>query len=416
VLALLRSDLTGAVREAGRQGGVGRRAQRTRSALVVAQLAMSVMLLVGAGLLTKSFYGLLGEGPGFNAGGVWTVRFSLAGPRYAEGDSWARFQEQALAALRALPGVSAVGVTSVLPFSSNNDQGSTVIDGYVPTPGASPPHSQYRSIDDGYLPTLGIPIVAGRNFAPHEAELVAIIDEIVADKYWPGDNPLGKRLRRAQDPPDRWFTIIGVVPAVKQTSLAATAIKETVYWHYEQRPRPAAAFALRTVVPPSQLAGAVTAAIAALDPEVAPYEGRALDERVQRSLGPQRTPMVLTLVFAGVAFILAVLGIYAVLAWAVTQRAGEIGVRIALGARAPDISRMILGQGGKLIAIGLAVGAAGALVLGRLLSSQLDNVGSFDPLVLAAAVIGLGGAALVASWLPARRAAGVDPLRAIREE
>jgi putative ABC transport system permease protein len=126
--------------------------------------------------------------------------------------------------------------------------------------------------------------------------------------------------------------------------------------------------------------------------------------------------MVLTLVFAGVAFILAVLGIYAVLAWAVTRRAGEIGVRMALGARAPDISRMILGQGGKLIAIGLAVGAAGALVLGRLLASQLDNVGSFDPLVLAAAVIGLGGAALVASWLPARRAAGVDPLRAIRED
>jgi putative ABC transport system permease protein len=174
--------------------------------------------------------------------------------------------------------------------------------------------------------------------------------------------------------------------------------------------------AVRTIVPPSQIAGAMSAAIAALDPEVALSDARPLDERVEVSLGPQRTPMVLTLVFAGVAFLLAVIGIYGVLAWAVAQRVNEIGVRMALGARAADIGRMVLGQGGRLIAIGLVVGVAGAVALGRVLASQLDKVGAFDPAVLALTVVGLGGAALVASWLPARRAARIDPMRALREE
>jgi predicted permease len=416
VLALLREDLTGAIREGGRQGGAGRGAQRMRGALVVAQLAMSVTLLVGAGLLTKSFYGLLAEGPGFSSGSVWTARYSLAGPRYTERESWPRFQEQAVAALRALPGVSVAGVTSVLPFAGNNEQGSINIEGYNVPAGASPPHAQHRAIDDGYFATLGLPIVTGRNFAAHEAEPVVIIDETLAAKYWPNGNPLGARLQRNFDAADRWFTIVGVVPAVKQASLAETTVKETIYWHYEQRQSRGGVFALRTVVPPSQLAGAVSAAIAAIDPEVALSDARTLDDRVEGSLGPQRAPMVLTLVFAAVAFVLAVIGIYGVLAWGVSQRVSEIGVRMALGARAADIGRMILRQGGKLIAIGLGLGVAGALGIGQVLASQLERVGSFDAAILALTVVGLGGAALVASWLPARRASRVDPMDALRSE
>ncbi|HXS80322.1 MAG TPA: ABC transporter permease [Gammaproteobacteria bacterium] len=416
VLALLREDLTGAIREGGRQGGAGRGAQRMRGALVVAQLAMSVTLLVGAGLLTKSFYGLLAEGPGFSPNGVWTARYSLGGPRYTEDESWPRFQEQAVAALRALPGVSSAGVTSVLPFSGNNNAGSMQLEGYEVPNGAAPPHANYRSIDDGYFATLGLPILAGRNFAAHEAEPVAIVDETLAAKYWPNGSPLGQRLRADFDPADRWFTIIGVVPTVKQASLAETEAKETVYWHYEQRPQNTGVLALRTVVPPSQLSGAAGAAITAIDPDVALSDARTLDDRVEGSLGPQRAPMVLTLVFAAVAFVLAVIGIYGVLAWGVSQRVNEIGVRMALGARAADIGRMILRQGGKLIAIGLVLGVAGALGLGRVLSSQLERVGSFDATVLVLTVVGLGGAALVASWLPARRASRVDPMNALRSE
>jgi predicted permease len=415
VLALLREDLTGAIREGGRQGGAGRGAQRMRGALVVAQLAMSVTLLVGAGLLTKSFYGLLAEGPGFSPNGVWTARYSLGGPRYTEEESWPRFQEQAVAALRALPGVSSAGVTSVLPFSGNNEAGSMQIEGYEVPSGAAPPHANNRSIDDGYLATLGLPIIAGRNFTAHEAEPVVIIDETLAAKYWP-NGPLGHRLRADSDPADRWSTIVGVVPAVKQASLAESGSKETIYWHHEQRPRNAGVLTLRTVVPPSQLAGAVSAAIAAIDPDVALSDARTLDDRVEGSLGPQRAPMVLTLMFAAVAFVLAVIGIYGVLAWGVSQRVNEIGVRMALGARAADIGRMVLRQGGTLIAIGLVIGVAGALGLGQVLASQLERVGSFDATVLALTVVGLGAAALIASWLPARRASRVDPMNALRSE
>jgi predicted permease len=371
---------------------------------------------VGAGLLTKSFYGLLGEGPGFNAGSVWTARVALAGTRYTEPGSWPRFQERALTELRALPGVSDAGITSILPFTSNNSQGSIVIDGYVLPEGAAPPHAQHRSIDERYLAVLGVPVVAGRSFAPHEAEPVVIVDENLANKYWPGGNALGQRLRFELSSDERWFTVVGVVPPLKHGSVAERPVKETVYWHYEQQPSSAVSFALRTVVPPEQLAGAVNRAIAGLDPELAPYDAQTLDDRVESTLGPQRTPMVLTLVFAGIAFGLAVIGIYGVLAWAVSQRINEIGVRMALGAGAADIGRLILAQGGRLIAIGLVVGAAGALALGRVLSSQLERVGSFDATVLALTVVGLGGAALVASWLPARRAARIDPMRALREE
>ena len=416
VLAMLRDDLTSAIREGGRQGGAGRGAQRLRNVLVVAQLAMGVVLLVGAGLLTKSFYGLLGEGPGFNAGSVWTVRSTLAGPRYAASESWSLFQQQAVEVLRGLPGVAEAGVTSILPFAGDNDQGSFVIDGYVTPQGASPPHAQHRSIDDGYFRVLEIPLLAGRTFAAHETEPVVIIDQNVADKYWPAGDALGRRLRRAVQGADSWSTVIGVVPAVKHGNAAETPVKETMYWHYEQRARASTAFTLRTVVPPQQLARAVSAAISALDPDVALYDMQAMDELLAGTLGPQRTPMVLTLVFAAVAFLLAVIGIYGVLAWGVSQRVNEIGVRMALGARAADVGRMILGQGGKLIAIGLGLGIVGAIALGRVLSSQLERVGSFDATVLVLTVVGLGGAALLASWLPARRASRVDPMTALRSE
>jgi predicted permease len=416
VLAMLRDDLTAAIREGGRQAGAGRRAQRLRNGLVVVQLAMGVVLLVGAGLLTKSFYGLLGEGPGFNAAGVWTVRTTLAGPRYSTSDSWARFQQQAAEALRALPGVAEAGFTSILPFAGNNDQGSFVIDGYVTPQGGSPPHAQHRSIDEGYFGTLDIPLLEGRNFAAHESEPVVIIDQNVADKYWPNGDALGRRLRRSVEGADSWSTVIGVVPAVKHGSAAETPVKETMYWHYEQRPIASTVFALRTVVPPEQVDGAVSAAIRALDPEVALYNAQTMDERLAGTLGPQRTPMVLTLVFAGVAFSLAVIGIYGVLAWSVTQRVREIGVRMALGARSADIGRMILQQGGKLVSIGVVLGVVGALTLGRVLSAQLERVGSFDATVLALTVVGLGGAAVLASWLPARRASRLDPMDALRSE
>lgn len=412
--ALLREDLARAMHEAGRLGGGGRSTRSFRSALVVVQIAVSVALLVGAGLLTKSFYVLEREGAGFNAENVWTARITLPPNRYPSGESQARFYEQALEALRALPGVSDAGFTTALPFAGNNPQGSVTVDGYTPPAGVSPPHAQQRSISEGYLTSLEIPVVRGRNFSATESEPVAIIDENMANKYWPDGAALGARVRNNFRGP--WSTIVGIVPPVKHGSLVEEASKETIYWHYKQAPEASGELTLRTSLPPEALTNAATAAIARLDPGLPLSNVMSMDARVLRSLGPQRAPMVLTLVFAAGAFTLAIVGIYGVLTWAVTQRFGEIGVRMAFGAKSADIVRMVLGQGVRMIAIGVVFGLAGALGLGRIMASQIRNVSAADPTVFGIAVAGLIAAALLASWLPARRAAGIDPIRALREE
>jgi len=416
VVVLLREDLIRVVHEAGRHGAGGRGANALRGALVVVQIAVSIALLAGAGLLAKGFYRLQSEGPGFTAAGVWTTALGLPQGRYASPESWAQFDARALEALRALPGVTAAGFTSILPFTGNNNQGSYVIDGYTPPPGAPEPHAQQRSISEGYLPALGLPVIEGRNFAASEPERVAIVDTNVARKYWPGGNALGQRLRMVFDPADQWYTVIGVVPPVKQDDFIEDASKETVYFDYAQRPTPAGRVVLRTTLPIDQLTGPAKAAIAALDPELALFGTQAYELMVQRALGPERMPMVLTLVFAAVAFALAVIGVYAVLTWAATQRFAEIGVRLALGARAGDIVRMVVTQGGQLVAIGSVLGLAGAIAIGRVLASQVRTVSAFDPMVLAGAVLALAAAALIASWLPARRAGRTDPMIALRAE
>jgi predicted permease len=413
LVSIARDDFVRVVRDSGRFGG-GAPAQRLRGALVIVQVAVSVALLVGAGLLTRSFIELQREGPGFNAENVWTGGIALPRTRYATPESQARFFEQALVGLRALPGVAAVGSTTMLPFGREDARATISVDGYDPPAGAAPPTAEFRSVSDGYFDALGVSPVQGRDFSASESEPVAIVDENLANRYWPGGAALGQRVRNAVV--DGWYTVVGVVPHIKHESLRGDPERQTVYWHYRQRPELAGVFAVRSALPPEQLTGAVRAAIARLDPDLALYDVMTMDARIERSLGPQRTPMVLTFVFATIAGTLAIVGIYGVLTWAVTQRSGEIGVRMALGARAADIGRMILKQGGKLISIGLALGVAGALALGRVLSAQVPEVHSFDPIVLALTAAVLGGAALVASWLPARRAARIDPLEALRKE
>jgi predicted permease len=415
LVALLRDDLIRVVHEAGRLGGGGRSANAMRSALIVVQIGLSVALLAGAGLLTKNFYRLESQGPGFNPSSIWTAGISLPRGRYPTPESWAQFEQRMLVALRALPGVSAAGFTSILPFSNSNTSGSYDVEGYEPPAGMPPPHGQQRSIDEQYFPALGIQVVQGRNFAATEPERVAIVDTNVARKYWPDGNALGQRLHYNPDPPDRLYTIVGVVSPVKQMDLAEEP-KETVYWHYEQRPVYEGRLALRTTLPPDQLTRAAKAAISQLDPELALFNVEPLDLLVQRSLGIERAPMVLTLVFAAVAFTLAVIGIYGVLTWAVTQRFAEIGVRLALGAQVRDIVRMVVLQGGKLIAVGAVFGIIGAAVIGRVLASQVPGVAAVDPAVIAGSVVALAVAALIATWLPARRAGRTDPMVALRAE
>ncbi len=417
LIVLLRQDLTQGVNEAGRLGGGGRSTHGTRGALVVIQIAASATLLVGAGMLTKSFYQLQQEGAGFVAENVLTARITLPQARYPDDESRTRFYAQALETLSALPGISEAGFTSILPFSGTNEGSTVFVDGYTPAPGAPPPAAQLRSISEGYLPSLGIPILRGRNFAAAEFERVAIVDENMATTYWPNGDALGQRVSiNSPGGQGDWHTVVGVVPAVKHASLAEEASTATVYWHYRQRPEAGGVFSLRTTLPPEALMQGARDAILRIDAELALYDVMAMDARLARSLGPQRAPMVLTLVFGATAFALAIIGIYAVLSWAVMQRIGEIGVRMALGAAAADVVRMVLKQGARLTAIGLVVGTLGALALGRLMQSQLQDVGVADPVVLGVALAGLAAAALLASWLPARRASRIDPIEALRPD
>jgi predicted permease len=415
-LGAIRTSTAGIAHDAGRRTAGSRAARATRGTLVVVQIAASVALLVGAGLLTRSFYDLRSAGAGFAAEGVWTARVALPPSRYADSAAITRYFERALPELGALPGVSAIGFTSDLPFGGGDNTTSTVIDGYQPTDGASPPHARERIVNEGFFPSLGIRVIRGRNFAATEPERVAIVDENLAHKYWRDGDALGQRLRRNLDPADQWYTIVGIVSAVKHGTLAEDPGKETVYWHYLQRPAPNGAFTLRTTVAPDQLTRAASAAALRIDADVPLFGVAPLDTLVQRSLGPQRAAMALTLLFAATAFTLAVIGIYGVLTWAVAQRVAEIGVRVALGARTTDVVRMVLTQGGRLIVLGLVIGGAVAVGLGRALAAQIQTVSALDPAVFIIAIGGLGAAALIASWLPARHAASIDPMQALRSE
>ncbi|HEY3519082.1 MAG TPA: ADOP family duplicated permease, partial [Gammaproteobacteria bacterium] len=413
---LAREDYARVVQESGRANTGGVATQRWRGALVVVQIAAGVALLAGAGLLTKTFYELERQGPGFQPVGVWSAGVELPNARYDDDAVRTRFFEQALAELRSLPGVAAAGFATMLPFTST-DYGALVdVEGHKLLDGNIANVAQLHSIDEGYFAALGIPVLLGRDFAAREAEHVAIVDESFAGAYWPDGSALGRRLRVAGL--GDWYTIVGVVPRVKHDTFTGDEYEATVYWHYLQRPAPplTGMFVLRTVLPTASLTSAAQAAIARVDPTVALKDVVPMESRVSNALGPQRTPMVLTLVFAAIAVMLAVIGVYGVLASAVARRVGEIGVRMALGARAADVLRMIMRQGALMIGAGLVLGTVGALALGRVLAAQIPEVDAFDSLVLVGAALVLAAAASLASWLPARRAARIDPLRALRQD
>jgi predicted permease len=376
---------------------------------------MTVALLVGAGLLTKSFYHLLSTGPGFESDGVFTARVMLPSARYGERDSRTAFFDRLIGGLAEIPGVTAAGYTSALPFSGEDLAATINIDGYEARAGASPPVARLRSIDRGYFRSLDVPVVTGRNFAAVEDERVAIVDEVFADSYWPSESALGKRVRYEEDPESLWYTVIGVVSTLKHESLTDQTADGTIYWHYRQRPSLGGFVTLRTTLPPMSLEPSVVDVVASIDPDIPLFDSTTLVARIAGSLGAQRTPMALTLAFASAALALATVGIYGILNWAVTRRTGEIGVRMALGARGTDIVAMVLRDGAKLMLIGLIAGVFCALALARIVSSQI-HVGAMDPTVFAGAILVLAATAMLASWLPARRAARIDPMAALRNE
>lgn len=413
-----------ALKEGGRGNTGGRGARATRNVLVVVQIALCVTLLVGAGLLVKSFQRLQDESPGFQRDGLITVRLDLPAGKYPDDAAIVRFHERALAELRAIPGVTLAGYTSNLPFGQSTWQSSYVVEGRDQAAGEANPHGFARIADQAFFRALEIPLLAGRYFTDADVEgapRAVIVDELLARKYFP-DGAIGRRIRSTgSEEESPWWTIVGVVGTVKHGNLAAEMTKEAYYFPFGQFPfnrfgNRGGFYVVKTGLATGGLVEPIRNAVLRVDPEQPVYDIRTLDERIALSLQGRRAPMLLLLLFAGVALALSAIGIYGVLAYSVAQRTGELGVRLAIGAQRGDVVRMVLGQGGRIAALGLGVGLAGALALGGFLNAQLFGVSRFDPATFVAVVLVLAAVALLACWLPARRAARVDPMVALRHE
>jgi predicted permease len=421
---LMRSDLSSVFRTEGRTGTASRRAVAVRNVLVTGQVALAFVMLIGAGLMFVSFRSALAVDPGFQAEGVFTGMVSLPESRYPEAEDQRQFTDRLMEQIRALPGVEGASVTSMLPFSGNNSSSVILPEGYAPEPGESLLSPFQSWVGDGYFETLGIGLVEGRTFEPSDGPDAAnaiIIDRWLARRYWPDSSPLGKRMVWGAAPgsedvsEENLFTVVGVVETIKQTDLTAPDAEHVgaYYFPVAQRPITFMTLAARASGDAAELTPAVRDVLRRLDPELPLFGTETLTARIDESLASRRVPLVLLTVFAGVALFLAVVGIYGALAYSITQRTREFGIRMAMGSGPEKIFRMVLGQGSRVIGAGLAVGALSAFFLVRLIQSLLFGVQATNPGVMAAVAAVLALAGLVACLLPARRATRVDPVVAL---
>ena len=420
VIALWRERAYEVLKEGGRGSGGSRSARATRRVLVIVQMALAVTLLAGAGLLIRSFVHLQEASPGFNMQSVLSVRVDLPENRYKDDAAVAQFYERALAAMRALPGVVTAGVVSSMPFTNNNSQASYFIENHELATGESAPHGFVQVVDEDFFKTMQMPLLQGRAFTTAdsaEAGKVVVIDELLAKKYF-GDaaKALGQRITQADKEKGPWYTVVGVVGTIKRNKLYELTNKETYYYYYKQQPERSSTLALKTGIAPETLISPLRASLLQIDPEQPIYDIQTMRERVRTSLDDRRTPMLLLMLFAAVALALSAIGIYGVLAFSVASRTGELGVRMSIGARRADILKLVMIDGARLAGIGLGIGLVGSLALSQLIKTQLFGIGIVDPLTLIAVVGLLAATALVACWLPARRAARVSPTEALRYE
>jgi predicted permease len=421
VFASWRMDVQHVIREGGGQTA-GRASLTARSILVSLQVALAVTLLVGAGLLLRSFQNLQEESPGFTPEGVVALQLEMTGQRYGDDDERRAFFDNVLANIRRQPGIMEAGVTSVLPFNNDGAQGSYSIEGYTRAAGENTPHGHQRTVSEDYFRAMGIPLLQGRTFDvstdDSDAPSVAIVDELLVKKYFPDGNVLGRRIGNLRDENgDRiWSTIVGVVGTIKHNRLNEESSKETYYFYSRQVVPGHASVVMRTTLPPATASRQVREAVLSADPEQPVYGMMTMDERITRSLGEQRAPTMLLSMFSVVAVLLAVVGIYGVLSYSVGQRTTELGVRMALGAEAGSVLALVLGQGAWLVAAGLVSGVLAALALTRFLGSLLFGVSTFDPMTYGLVALLLTAVCIAACSLPAWRATRISPIAALRYE
>ncbi|MEO8372794.1 MAG: FtsX-like permease family protein, partial [Candidatus Solibacter sp.] len=419
VYHLVRRDLNAVFRSTERTGTTEKRAIWTRNALVVSQVSMAFVLLIGSGLLTLSFARLLAVDPGFRAEGVQAAEFSLPWSRYKDDAQSRIFINGLLDRVRKIPGVVATGASNSLPFGDNSNASAMSVEGYNPATGELPPVPRWNNIDSGYFTAMGIPLKAGRYFRDGDTETtqkVAIVDEFIAKKYFPNGNAMGGHVRRGLDVKDPAFTIVGIVGSVKADDLADASPRGGVYTTYKQDTPRAMHVVVKTAPGNSQAIAAVRNALRESDPELPLFDVKSMPERVGASVSDRKAAMVICMVFALLALTLSAIGIYGVLAYTVTQRTREFGIRMALGASAGDVVSMVIRHGVRLAAIGLTIGIAGALVLTRLMATMLYGVKPTDPLVFGAVSVALMLVALAASIVPSVRISRIRPANALRYE
>jgi predicted permease len=418
-----RADLHRALRDEGRSGMAGRKRIRARQVLVVSETALAVMLLIAAGLLLQSFRQLMKVDPGFGTEHVLTTSLTIPSLQYDDAQEVVGFYESLLSRIGSLPGVAAIGAASKAPLAGGLNATDIEVAEWV-NPGDAPrPIGDVQVATPGYFDAMSIPVIEGRAFQRQDgpnAPLVAMVSESLARLYWPERTAIGGHIRLDWD--DQPFAeVIGIVPDVHYNVLGHPPLRGVLYLAHAQTPRTAGStremtVTIRTSIEPSSLIAAIRAEVRAIDASVPVYDVRTMEQAVDDATATQRFSMLLQLLFALVALALAAVGLYGALAYTVVLRQGELGIRMALGARRSAVRFMVVRHGMGMVVVALAVGVAGAVVGGRLLGSLLFGVSSRDPVTYVAVVGVLGVVGLVASWIPALRASGVDPIQAMRAE
>ena len=413
-------NLNDTLKEGGRDAGGGSKGNRLRGLLVIGEVAVSFVLLIGAGLLINSFFHLRNLQPGFRADHLLTMKVDLSEVKYPDRDRRAVFFDEVIRRVRALPGVQSAAVAGNLPLTYNGDSMNISVEG-VPDP---PPDQRsdviFRAIGPGYIGTMGIPIIRGRDFTDQDkadSKDVVVISEKTAQHFWPGQDPIGRRLKPGSSTSNTpWREVIGIVKDVRQNDFIA-APKMQMYFTYRQLKDLAPnALVVRTSIEPLSLAASVRDTIWSVDKDQTVADIDTMDHIVAQAVARQRFSMLLLGLFATLALLLASVGIYGVMSYSVAQRIPEIGIRMALGARRADVLQMTIKQGLKLVAAGMMVGLAAAFLLTRVLQTLLFGISATDPVTFFGISLVLLAVAIFASYLPALRATKVDPIIALRAQ
>lgn len=414
-LAAAHAGLLENLKEGGRGGGEGVRRSRFRSTLVVAEVALALLLVIGATLTIRSLVRLQAVDPGFNPESVLTADLALPRSGYAEAARRAVFYRTLLERVAAIPGVASASMASHLPFSGSKSGNDIFAEGAPPPKPGEQTIAFHRTIDAGYFRALQVPLKGGRFFTARDSSgpPIAIVNETLARRFWPGQDAAGKRFKVGRSGPV--FTVVGVTADMRNTSLADPPDLE-YYLPYSMSPPSAMALVIRTTLDPLRLASSLRAAVRELDKDLPVSDLGTLEANIARSTGARRFSVTLLAGFALLALLLASVGIYGVVSYSVARRRHEIGVRMALGAARSRIASMVVGNAVLLGGAGVAIGIMGSFGLTRLIRTMLYGVSATDPLVFAAAAVFLLGISALAAYIPARRAAAVDPLIALRDE